>query len=143
MLNPAQRIILLLCYTEEGSVHAALRNEPHIIRNPEQKILCHGSGTRATTGAVYKNNYFAVCRFIWNLAKVLEGIQDDVPPHALPVAQELDSLVALASSKLQKYADRGFVSTVWHLRTEQVCQHILRTAINSDADLKQSLRMCL
>lgn len=60
-------------------------------------------------------------RFIWNLAQVLEGIKDKVPPHAFPVAEELNNMVTLALSKLQEIDSRGRFEAVWNVRAEQVC----------------------
>lgn len=54
------------------------------------------------------------------MAHILEGIRENIPQRALPVALDLATLVATAREKSAKYAGRGFVSTVWHLRSERV-----------------------
>lgn len=61
-----------------------------------------------------------VCRFMLNLGKVLEGIQEDVPAHAQAVAEELLALLLQGKDKLQKYADRGRISKACSVHSEKV-----------------------
>lgn len=64
-----------------------------------------------------------------SLARILESITQDVPERALPVLRDLAAQVGVASAKLTKYAGRGFVSTVWHLRSEKVRYGCLQRAL--------------
>lgn len=62
-----------------------------------------------------------MCRFMLNLGKVLEGIQDDVPAHAQPIVEELLALLIWGKEKLEKYANRGRIAKACSVHNEKVC----------------------
>jgi cation transport regulator ChaB len=60
------------------------------------------------------------CRYMKNVADVLEGIRHQLPTHAAPIARDLQEAVEKAHEKVSKYQNRGQVEGVWKAREESV-----------------------
>jgi hypothetical protein len=60
------------------------------------------------------------CRYVKNVADVLEGIRHQLPEHAAPIASELQKEVERAYEKIEKYEARGRMQAVWKATAESV-----------------------
>jgi hypothetical protein len=60
------------------------------------------------------------CRYMKNVADVLEGIREQLPAFAAPVASALREEVERAYEKVVKYEGRGRIEAVWKASAESV-----------------------
>jgi hypothetical protein len=89
------------------------------------------------------------CRYMKNVADVLEGIRHQLPTYAAPVARALSEAVDKAHEKVEKYQNRGRMEAVWKARDESVrhspqITHHLRDFICACADVAPTVQygMC-
>ena len=61
-----------------------------------------------------------IYRYMKHVGDVVDGIKATVPDRAAPVLRGLATLIAMASDKVAKYAQRGALSSMWHVRNEMV-----------------------